>query len=66
MARPIKPAGASRDKMLQVRLKDREYSDFQDAAEQCGLDLSAWVRERLIQAARKEAKEDLPKRKPKT
>jgi hypothetical protein len=57
MARPTKDEGEARDKLLQVRLKMREYSDFQQAAEQCGLDLSAWVRERLIQAARKEAVE---------
>jgi hypothetical protein len=58
MARPTKNEGEARDKLLQVRLKNREYSDFQEAAEQCGLDLSAWVRERLIQAARKESSDD--------
>jgi len=57
MARPTKNEGEARDKLLQVRLKIREYEGFMDAAEQCGLDLSAWVRERLIQAARREAAE---------
>ena len=54
MARPRKPKGAARGKLLQVRLQDREYLSFKQAAESCGLDLSAWVRERLIQATRKE------------
>lgn len=58
MARPMKPTEKSRGKMLQVRLMVREYSSFQEAAEQSGLDLSSWVRERLIQAARKEVKGD--------
>jgi hypothetical protein len=42
--------------MLQVRLQESEYLTFKEAAEQSGLDVSAWVRERLIQAARKESR----------
>jgi hypothetical protein len=42
--------------MLQVRLQGREYETFKVAAEHSGLDLSAWVRERLRNAARKDLK----------
>jgi hypothetical protein len=56
MARPKKAAGQSREKLLQVRLKPGEYLSFKEAAQCVGLDLSAWVRERLIQAARREAR----------
>lgn len=56
MVRPRKPEGETRERLLQVRVLEREYATFKDAAEQSGLDLSAWVRERLIQASRKEVK----------
>lgn len=54
MARPKKISGQARDKLLQVRVLEREYSSFKGAAEESGLDLSSWVRERLLQAARRE------------
>jgi len=54
MARPKKEEGASRDKLMQVRVQTREYKSFKEAAELSGLDLSAWVRQQLLQAARKE------------
>ena len=54
MARPPKAEGMARAKLLQVRVLEREYSFFKSAAEESGLDLSAWVRKRLLQAARKE------------
>lgn len=60
MARPKKAAGQTRAKLMQVRVQQDEYVSFREAAEQSGLDLSAWVRERLLQAARKEAKLDPP------
>lgn len=56
VARPKKKAGESREKLLQVRVQGVEYKTFKQAAEQSGLDLSAWVRERLRIAARKELK----------
>jgi len=62
MARPRKTADATRGKLLQVRLQEREYLSFKEAAEASGLDLSAWVRERLLQATRKEMRQyQLPK-----
>lgn len=54
MPRPRKPEGQARERLLQVRVLEKEYASFKEAAEQSGLDLSAWVRERLIQAYRKE------------
>jgi hypothetical protein len=39
---------------MQVRLNEAEYEEFQKAAGSSGLDLSGWVRERLLAAARRE------------
>jgi predicted HicB family RNase H-like nuclease len=58
MARPPKKKEESRAKLMQVRVQDREYETFKEAAERAGLDLSAWVRERLRNAARKDLKND--------
>lgn len=44
----------ARDKLMQVRVRNREYQSFKEAAELSGLDLSAWVRQHLLQAARRE------------
>jgi hypothetical protein len=54
MARPKKPDGESREKLMQVRVQDSEHKLFKSAAIKSGLDLSSWVRERLLQAARRE------------
>jgi hypothetical protein len=64
MARPTKPEGEAREKLLQVRLLEREYADFKEAADQSGLDLSAWVRERLRQAVRRELRELRMRKRP--
>ncbi|HEX3147138.1 MAG TPA: hypothetical protein VHR66_03595 [Gemmataceae bacterium] len=56
MARPKKPPGEGRDKLLQVRLQEGEYISFKEAAARSGLDLSAWIRERLAIAASKEVR----------
>ncbi len=39
---------------MQVRVQNREYAAFKEAAEAVGLDLSGWVRERLRQAMRRD------------
>jgi hypothetical protein len=39
---------------LDIRLETAEKQAFKDAADLAGIDLSAWVRERLRAAARKE------------
>jgi hypothetical protein len=52
--RPPKPPDQTKGKILQVRVEDAEREGFRAAAVLAGLDLSAWARERLRTAARKE------------
>jgi uncharacterized protein (DUF1778 family) len=56
MARPKKETGTARDKLMQVRVKADEYELFREVADTSGLDLSAWVRQQLLLAARKIAR----------
>jgi hypothetical protein len=55
--RPPKGSDRIRGDYLEVRLEAAEKHAFKDAAEIAGLDLSAWVRERLRRAARLELEE---------
>jgi hypothetical protein len=43
--------------ILAVPLTDAERIEYQKAAERCGLSLVAWIRSRLYEAAKREAKE---------
>lgn len=52
--RPKKAPGRTKDEYLDIRLEASEKQAFKDAAELAGLDLSAWIRERLRLASRKE------------
>jgi hypothetical protein len=52
--RPPKAADRVKADYLDIRLGFAEKQAFRDAADLAGLDLSAWVRERLRGAARKE------------
>ena len=52
--RPKKSRDKSKGELLQVRVESKEKRGFSEAAEQSGIALSAWVRERLRAAARKE------------
>lgn len=52
--RPPKAPGKAKAEYLQVRVNAAEKRSFHAAAELAGLDLSAWVRERLRLLARKE------------
>jgi uncharacterized protein (DUF1778 family) len=52
--RPPKQANQRKADYLDIRLEPAEKKAFKDAAELAGLDLSAWVRERLRASARKE------------
>lgn len=45
---------ANKARYLQVRINEAEKAGFDAAAELAGIDLSAWVRERLRATARKE------------
>jgi len=42
---------------LTISLPDAERIEYQKAAERCGLSLTAWIRSRLHEAAKREAKE---------
>jgi hypothetical protein len=52
--RPPKAADRVKADYLDIRLGAAEKQAFRDAAELAGLDLSAWVRERLRATSRKE------------
>jgi uncharacterized protein (DUF1778 family) len=52
--RPRKDPDRAKGDYLDIRLGTAEKQAFRDAADLAGLDLSAWVRERLRSAARKE------------
>ena len=52
--RPPKGSDKAKAESLEVRVSLPEKESFKEAAELSGLDLSAWVRERLRQSARKE------------
>lgn len=54
MGRPQKSADKQKSRYLQVRVTDAEKAAFDRAADLAGIDLSAWVRERLRMIARKE------------
>jgi hypothetical protein len=58
------PSGVARDgesapsdAVLALPLTDAERIDYQKTAERCGLSLVAWIRSRLNEAAKREAKE---------
>lgn len=58
--RPKTLPGLGKEEYLEVRLGAAEKKAFQDAAVASGMALSAWVRDRLRRASRKEL-EDLEK-----
>jgi hypothetical protein len=43
--------------VLSIRLSEQGRIECQKVAERCGLSLAAWARDRLYEAARREAKE---------
>jgi len=54
MGRPKKKLDAVKSSWLEVRCEESEREAFRAAAEAAGLGMSAWIRERLRRAARKE------------
>jgi len=52
--RPPKGSGKIKGIRLDMRLEESEKEGFRIAAELAGLDLSAWIRERLRQIAKGE------------
>jgi hypothetical protein len=57
LGRPPKGSDKIRNIRLDMRLEATEKEGFRAAAELAGLDLSAWIRERLRRIARDELKE---------
>jgi predicted DNA-binding protein (UPF0251 family) len=45
------------DEVVTLCLNDAERIEFQKAAERCGLSLAAWMRDRLNECAKREAKD---------
>jgi hypothetical protein len=59
--RPKLPAGEKKGAYMEMWLHDAEKEAFVKAAEVAGMNLSAWVRDRLRRASRKELEgENLP------
>jgi uncharacterized protein (DUF1778 family) len=54
LGRPPKGSDKTKSDYLDMRLEPAEKATFRAAAELAGLDLSAWIRERLRTIARKE------------
>ena len=52
--RPPKGSDKIKSGRLNIRLSETEKAAFNEAAELSGLELSAWIRERLRQVAKKE------------
>ena len=55
--RPRKDAADTKSEAILLRLEMGEKEGFRAAADIAGIDLSAWMRERLRQAARRELEE---------
>jgi hypothetical protein len=59
--RPKLPAGSIKGEYMEMRLDVAEKEAFVRAAEVAGMSLSAWVRDRLRRASRKELENmDMP------
>ena len=58
MGRPtIAPEGPM-GRLLQIRLTDAERDEYEQAAARAQVKLSAWIRDRLSKAAKRESKRD--------
>jgi predicted HicB family RNase H-like nuclease len=55
--RPAHPPHAETSSIVEIRLTDSERITYQKEAERCGQSLAEWIRQRLAQAAKREAKE---------
>jgi predicted HicB family RNase H-like nuclease len=55
--RPTSGRDAAAPEVIELRITDMERIEFQKAAERSGLSLAAWIRDRLNEAIKREAKE---------
>jgi hypothetical protein len=54
---PVDDASGGAEEIIQVYVRDTERIEYQKAAERSGLSLAAWIRDRLHEALKREAKE---------
>lgn len=54
--RPPKPADERAEEVFQVRLMSAEKSAWRSAADESGMSLAAWIRDRLNKAAKRDAR----------
>ena len=58
MARPKKPPDQVASERIDLRATAAELAAYERAAERAGQTLSAWIKERLTKAAKRESKRD--------
>jgi len=56
VGRPPRDPSGQASKLFPVRLTDAERQQYEQAAERAGMSVSAWMRDRLSKAAKREAK----------
>lgn len=54
--RPPLPPGETKPGVFQIRLSEAERAEFQGAAERAKLPMAQWMRDRLLKAAKREAR----------
>jgi predicted HicB family RNase H-like nuclease len=58
MGRPPLAPGEAKGEYFQLRLTAAERIEYEQAAQRAGQSLSAWIRERLSKAVKRESKRD--------
>lgn len=58
MGRPPKPKAEQGTEIMAVRMTQDERAQCERAAQQSDVKLSAWMRERLLKAAKREARQN--------
>lgn len=58
MGRPPKPTDEQASEIVAVRLTQDERAECERAAKRADVKLSAWMRERLLRAAKRESKRE--------
>lgn len=58
MVRPKKPPDKVASERIDLRATAAELAQYERAAERAGQTLSAWIKERLTKAAKRESKRD--------
>ena len=56
--RPPKPADEKAEERLELRIASADKAEWQEAADRAEVKLSAWIRDRLNKAAKREARQN--------